>query len=203
MPAFAIAIRMQGQFSFDVTFSARRSSSVCFRRRPFYFIREDSGRTDRSDAHRHRYLGGRRGYCLYISLRTGSLQLRLPPLTYAVLSTESSHHTCLKRTPEKGKAMHGTLRVVLLTSICSGWAWGQTLSTRPAESHPPSIDAVPLPAPISPEVSDSIPLTVPAGTPLKVALDQELRIQKVGQPVHGKVVEPVYSFDKIVVPAGS
>jgi len=44
---------------------------------------------------------------------------------------------------------------------------------------------------------------VPAGTPLKVALDQEVRIQKVGQPVHGKVVEPVYCFDKIVVPAGS
>lgn len=44
---------------------------------------------------------------------------------------------------------------------------------------------------------------MPAGTPLKVALDQEVRIQKVGQPVHGKVVEPVYCFDKIVVPAGS
>ena len=42
-----------------------------------------------------------------------------------------------------------------------------------------------------------------AGTPLKVALDQEVRIQKVGQSVHGKVVEPVYCFDKIVVPAGS
>lgn len=36
-----------------------------------------------------------------------------------------------------------------------------------------------------------------------MALDQEVRIEKVGQPVHGKVVEPVYSFDKLVVPAGS
>jgi hypothetical protein len=44
---------------------------------------------------------------------------------------------------------------------------------------------------------------VAAGTPLKVALDRELRIQKVGQPVHGKVVEPVYAFDELVVPAGS
>ena len=50
---------------------------------------------------------------------------------------------------------------------------------------------------------DSISLTVPAGTPLKVALDQEVRVQRVGQPVHGKLVEPVYSFDKLVVPAGS
>jgi hypothetical protein len=41
------------------------------------------------------------------------------------------------------------------------------------------------------------------GTPLKVALDQEVRIRKMGQPVHGKVIEPVYAFDKLVVPAGS
>jgi hypothetical protein len=46
-------------------------------------------------------------------------------------------------------------------------------------------------------------LTVPTGTPLKVALDQEVRVQKVGQPVHGKIVEPVYAFDKLVVPAGT
>jgi hypothetical protein len=44
---------------------------------------------------------------------------------------------------------------------------------------------------------------VPAGTPLKVDLDQEIRIQRVGQPVHGKTVEPVYAFDKLVVPAGT
>ena len=98
--------------------------------------------------------------------------------------------------------MHRILWAVLLTSICSGLARGQTLATRPAESVPPSSDAVPSAAPVA-GVSSSIALTVPAGTPLKVALDQEVRIQKVGQPVHGKVVEPVYCFDKIVVPAGS
>jgi hypothetical protein len=99
--------------------------------------------------------------------------------------------------------MRCILCVVLLTSICSGWTWGQTLTTRPTELVPPSSDAVPVPAPALPEVSNSIPLAVPAGTPLKVALDQEVRIREVGQPVHGKVVEPVYCFDKIVVPAGS
>ena len=93
------------------------------------------------------------------------------------------------------------LWTVLLTFGCSGWIWGQTLATRP--TVPPSSDAVPAPAPMLPELSNAIPLTVSAGTPLKVALDQEVRIQKVGQPVHGKIVEPVYSFDKIVVPAGS
>jgi hypothetical protein len=95
------------------------------------------------------------------------------------------------------------MRILLLTSVGSVWTWGQTLSTRPAEPQPTASDAAPLAAPKLPEASSSFPLTVSAGTPLKVSLDQEVRIQKVGQPVRGKVVEPVYSFDKIVVPAGS
>jgi len=49
----------------------------------------------------------------------------------------------------------------------------------------------------------SIPLTIPAGTPLKIALDKEVRIRSAGQPVHGKVVEPVFAFDKLVIPAGT
>jgi hypothetical protein len=48
-----------------------------------------------------------------------------------------------------------------------------------------------------------IPLEVPAGTPLPVVLDKEIRIQKAGQPIRGKIAEPVYAFDKLVVPAGS
>jgi hypothetical protein len=46
-------------------------------------------------------------------------------------------------------------------------------------------------------------LAVPTGTSLKVGLDQEVRVQKVGQPVHGKIVAPVYAFDKLVIPAGT
>ena len=78
---------------------------------------------------------------------------------------------------------------------CSG---GQTLTRRPEQPAPASSSAIPSqPAP------SLIPLTVPTGTPLKVALDQEVRVQKVGQTVHGKIVEPVYGFDKLVVPAGT
>src|ERR1700688_2782576 len=51
--------------------------------------------------------------------------------------------------------------------------------------------------------SAAIPLEVPAGTPLPVVLDKEVRIRKGGQPIHGKIAEPVYAFDKLVVPAGS
>jgi hypothetical protein len=49
----------------------------------------------------------------------------------------------------------------------------------------------------------TIALEVPAGTPLPVVLDKEVRIRKAGQPIHGKIAEPVYAFDKLVVPAGS
>ena len=48
-----------------------------------------------------------------------------------------------------------------------------------------------------------IPLEVPVGTPLPVVLDKEVRIRKTGQPLRGKIAEPVYAFDKLVVPAGS
>ena len=101
------------------------------------------------------------------------------------------------------RAIGRTLCLVLVLCVCNSWILGQSLSTRPVTPNPVASDQVPLPAPTQPNLSSSIPLTIPAGTPLKVALDQEVRIQKIGQPVHAKVVEPVYCFDKIVVPAGS
>src|ERR1700690_532605 len=86
--------------------------------------------------------------------------------------------------------------IVLLLS--GGWAGGQVLSRRPVHTTPG------LPEPARPIAGDtSIPLMVTAGTPIKMALDQEVRLRNVGQPVHGKVVDPVYVFDKLVVPAGS
>ena len=50
---------------------------------------------------------------------------------------------------------------------------------------------------------ETIPLTVEKGTALQVVLDNEVRIQKVGQAIHGRVAEPVYAFDKLVVPVGT
>src|SRR5580704_12608214 len=49
----------------------------------------------------------------------------------------------------------------------------------------------------------TIPLTVPKGTALQVVLDKEVRVHRIGQPVHGRVAEPVYAFDKLVVPVGA
>jgi hypothetical protein len=76
--------------------------------------------------------------------------------------------------------------------LCTLNIAGQTLKTRPAE--PPK-------AP--PRELASIPLTVPVGTPLKVVLDREIRLRTVGQPIHGKTIEPIYSFDQLLIPAGS
>ena len=69
---------------------------------------------------------------------------------------------------------------------------GQTLKTRPAEA-PKTATQEPV----------SIPLNIPAGTPLKFVLDRELRIQAVGQPIHGTTIEPIYSFDKLLIRSGS
>jgi len=46
-------------------------------------------------------------------------------------------------------------------------------------------------------------MSVPSGTPIKVALDSEVRVREVGQMVHGKTTEPVYAFDKLLVPVGT
>ena len=49
----------------------------------------------------------------------------------------------------------------------------------------------------------SIDLVVSAGRPLRVALDQRVRVKRVGQPVTATVVEAVYAYDRIVVPIGT
>jgi hypothetical protein len=48
-----------------------------------------------------------------------------------------------------------------------------------------------------------IPLTVDAGRPLEVVIEQRTTIKKVGQPVAGTLVEPLYAYDRVVVPAGT
>ena len=50
---------------------------------------------------------------------------------------------------------------------------------------------------------DVIELVVTAGRPLRVMLDKTDAVKRVGQPVSGTILEPVYAFDRIVVPAGA
>lgn len=91
-----------------------------------------------------------------------------------------------------------TLIVCATLFMASTWCAGQTLKTRPPNGQPrdvPAIEATPAPV--------SMPMSVPAGTPIKVALDSEVRVRKVGQPVRGQTVEPVYAFDKLLIPSGT
>jgi hypothetical protein len=46
-------------------------------------------------------------------------------------------------------------------------------------------------------------LSVPVGTPLQIALEREVRVRKVGQVIQGRLVQPVYALDKLVLPVGS
>lgn len=74
----------------------------------------------------------------------------------------------------------------------------------PREDALPSVCAPPTSETMAPSVPDSvILLQVPAGTALRVAIDQKVRIATVGQEVSGKLTEPVYAFDQPVIPAGS
>ena len=68
---------------------------------------------------------------------------------------------------------------------------------------PGSARKAPAVAPNAPPTPQTIALTVPKGTPLQVALDQEIRVKKAGQPIHARIVEPVYAFDHVVIPVGT
>ncbi len=91
------------------------------------------------------------------------------------------------------------LAAVMITLLSSSWSWGQTLKVRPAEEqHPADTRQVMTTAPLV-----TVPMNVSAGTPIKVALDSEVRVETVGQLIHGKTTEPVYAFDKLLIPAGT
>jgi hypothetical protein len=88
-----------------------------------------------------------------------------------------------------------------LLMAANGLSFGQTLKPRPPAgqetNNEASAQANTEPTPVT------LPMSVPAGTPIKVVLDAEVRVRKVGQLIHGKTTDPVYAFDKLLVPAGA
>ena len=50
---------------------------------------------------------------------------------------------------------------------------------------------------------ETIALTIDAGTPLQVALENTVRLKQQGEPLRGRIVAPVYAFDRLVIPAGT
>jgi hypothetical protein len=75
---------------------------------------------------------------------------------------------------------------------CLGVVYGQN-----GFSLPPSVTAN------KPSVAGTISLTVDSGTPLQVVLDREVRIKRTGQPIQGRLAQPIYAFDRVVIPAGT
>jgi hypothetical protein len=81
-------------------------------------------------------------------------------------------------------------RLLRIFFLC--WACAGCLHAQEANPAPPS-----LPKPII------IPLSVPRGAPIQVALAEEIRVQRVDQIIRGRVVQPVYAFDKLAIPVGT
>jgi hypothetical protein len=71
----------------------------------------------------------------------------------------------------------------LSTQIAASQSWPSS-SQQPSESH-------------------TVAMTVPNGTPLQIALDKEVRVRKVDEPITGRVMQPVYVFDRLVIPVGT
>lgn len=105
--------------------------------------------------------------------------------------------------------------MALARSLCTillSLTWACTLEyTLDAQEVPipqlsPGSERKPAPAssePAQPARPQTVALTVAKGSPLQVALDREVRVERVGQSVHARIVEPVYALDHIVVPTGS
>src|SRR5258708_27027646 len=52
------------------------------------------------------------------------------------------------------------------------------------------------------EPSRNVPLTVPAGTPLRLYLTKRIP-KRLNAPVQAKMLAPLYAFDREVIPAGT
>ncbi len=110
----------------------------------------------------------------------------------------------------RANALARTVAVILAALACAWCASAQdaapaAANSAPAASSPTDTALVhrPAEAPVAPIEPQTVTLTVPKGTPLHVALDREVHVAKRGQPIEGHVVEPVYAFDKLVIPVGT
>jgi hypothetical protein len=93
--------------------------------------------------------------------------------------------------------------LILIALGCLGSSAGQESPVpklSPGSARKSTHPSVPTAAVSSPQV---VKLSVPMGTPLQVVLDEEIRLSKEGHPVHARITEPVYVFDRPVIPVGS
>src|SRR5690348_3527432 len=53
------------------------------------------------------------------------------------------------------------------------------------------------------QTAPSVELVVPTGRALRVTLTDNTTLHRVGQRVTGRVTEPVYAYDRVVLPEGT
>ncbi len=68
----------------------------------------------------------------------------------------------------------------------------------PKLGHGPLISGTVQPAP-----PPAIELTLSPGTPIRAILRKSLPVKKIGEPVQAYITDPVYAFDRVVIPKGS
>ncbi len=95
----------------------------------------------------------------------------------------------------KGSSLRMIFGAASLTVLCGGPAFCQAMGPF-RNLMPPAVPSAAAPV-------QTIPLVVPKGAPIRIAIEKEISIKKVGQPVQGRVVDSVYAFDQLVVPVGS
>ena len=84
------------------------------------------------------------------------------------------------------------LSMFLFAWVFTGGLRSQSIGPQPESASPqPSLGV------------RTIAMIVPDGTPIQIALDKEVRVRKVGQPITGRVMQPVYVFDHLVIPVGT
>lgn len=95
---------------------------------------------------------------------------------------------------------------LFILAICLATVFGNASQAQQSASIMPNAVEVSGCAPsgrLDTSGNEVLPLMVSKGTALQVVLDKEVRIQKVGQEVQGRVAEPIYAFDRVVVPIGA
>ncbi len=98
----------------------------------------------------------------------------------------------------------GVTCAVFVTCVCISTALAQNDVSPSAPDPDPAPALARRPAATAkPLAAETIPLVVPKGTALQVVLDKEVRIQKVGQPIRGRIAAPVYAFDRLVLAVGT
>src|ERR1700761_5365922 len=84
----------------------------------------------------------------------------------------------------------------VLSLFLFAWAFAGRLPAQ-TTAQPQTASSQPLSG------AHTIAMTVRDGTPLQISLDKEVRVRKVGEPISGRVMQPVYVFDHLVIPVGT